>query len=97
MRYVMRVRFTVREAKVRKTVVVTLFVLFVAMVASAGTVNINFDDLVGLGVVPDGYGGINWLGNWNYYGDPPNHPITRKHRRTGFTIWRRSRETHSTS
>jgi hypothetical protein len=30
---------------------------------------VTFDDLPGsTGVVPNGYGGINWNGNWTYYG-----------------------------
>jgi hypothetical protein len=34
---------------------------------------VTFDDLPGSGLVPNGYGGINWNSNWTYYGDvqPP--------------------------
>lgn len=44
-----------------------------AAVVNAGTVVVNFDDLTGSGVVPDGYAGMNWGGQWNYYGydQPP--------------------------
>lgn len=37
--------------------------------AEAATVVVNFDDLPGSGSVPDGYGGINWGGEWLYYDD----------------------------
>jgi hypothetical protein len=30
---------------------------------------VTFDDLIDAGLVPDGYGGINWNGTWSYYGD----------------------------
>jgi len=61
---------------VRKIVIVSLLVLLVAVTASAGTVVVNFDDLTGAGLVPDGYGGINWSGNWTYYdsAQPPYNP-----------------------
>jgi hypothetical protein len=66
----------------RKFLLLGLFVLLVAMTASAGTTDVNFDDLVGSGLVPDGYGGINWHGNWTYYGDPqpPYNPETPPNR-----------------
>lgn len=35
--------------------------------AGASAVTVTFDDLSGNGVVPDGYGGINWNGEWSYY------------------------------
>jgi hypothetical protein len=35
--------------------------------AEAGVVVVDFDDLKGFGSVPDGYGGINWGGQWTYY------------------------------
>lgn len=56
----------------RKFGFIGLFILLVVMASSATTV-VNFDDLPGDGVVPDGYGGINWGGLWNYYGEiqPP--------------------------
>jgi hypothetical protein len=37
--------------------------------AASATV-VTFDDLPGDGVVADGYGGIVWGGNWDYYLDP---------------------------
>lgn len=43
--------------------------------ASPVVVTVTFDDLVGQGIVPDGYGGINWDSNFEYYGfqqDPYN-------------------------
>ena len=44
-------------------------ILVLALFAPAGlaSVVINFDDLVGQGVVPDGYGGVNDWGGWEYY------------------------------
>ena len=44
------------------------------MSAKAGSITVvTFDDLTGSGLVADGYGGINWNGNWTYYGSlqPP--------------------------
>ncbi len=38
--------------------------------AAAGIIDVNFDDLTGSGQVPNGYGGINWSGHWDYYGSP---------------------------
>jgi hypothetical protein len=43
--------------------------------AEAGTVVVNFDDLTGTGTVADGYGGINWGGEWTYY-DNEQFPYT---------------------
>ncbi len=53
----------------RKLALLGLFVLLVAMTSFAATTVVTFDDLVGDGVVPDGYGGITWGGQWNYYGE----------------------------
>jgi hypothetical protein len=41
--------------------------------ASADPIVVTFDDLVGQGLVPFGYGGINWFGTWEHYGyeQPP--------------------------
>jgi hypothetical protein len=67
----------------RKLAVSLLFVLLVAVVASAGTVDVNFDDLPGDGLlVPQGYGGIDWNSNWTYYGDvqDPYNPHTPPNR-----------------
>jgi hypothetical protein len=36
----------------------------------AGIIDVNFDNLSGSGQVPNGYGGINWGGAWDYYGSP---------------------------
>jgi hypothetical protein len=46
--------------------------------AEAGTVVVDFDDLTGSGSVADGYGGINWGGEWEYYdsNDPPYTPAS---------------------
>ncbi len=57
----------------RKFSLLALFVLLVVIAGSATTTVVTFDDLSGDGVVPDGYGGINWGGLWNYYGEvqPP--------------------------
>ena len=51
-------------------------------VGMAGAVVVNFDDLVGQALVPNGYGGINWNDEWTYYGwtqDPynPSSPPAR--------------------
>jgi hypothetical protein len=51
--------------------------LFVVVgTAKASTFVVTFDDLSGDGVVPNGYGGINWNGNFTYYGEyqPPYTP-----------------------
>jgi hypothetical protein len=48
-----------------------------AAVSSAATTVVDFDDLVGGGIVADGYGGINWGGEWSYY-DSPQFPYTPK-------------------
>jgi hypothetical protein len=54
-------------------VIATFAVVCLASVcstASAAPIIVNFDDLVGVGPVPDGYGGINWGGVWQHYDDP---------------------------
>jgi hypothetical protein len=50
--------------------------------APASAAVVNFDDLVGSALVPDGYGGITWGGNWVYYGDvqPPFTPESSPNR-----------------
>jgi hypothetical protein len=35
---------------------------------------IDFDDLVGTGVLPDGYAGVNWHDDWAYIGESVNYP-----------------------
>jgi hypothetical protein len=54
--------------QVRKFLLLTLLVVLFFTMAAGATV-INFDDLQGSGLVPDGYGGVNWFGQWTYYGD----------------------------
>ncbi len=65
----------------RKLLLLTLLVVLFFTMAAGATV-INFDDLPGDGVVPDGYNGVTWFGQWNYYGevqDPynPHSPPNR--------------------
>ncbi|MGZ4787771.1 MAG: PEP-CTERM sorting domain-containing protein [Terriglobales bacterium] len=59
-----------------RKVLVLLFglLVFAALVAHADV--ITFDELPGDGVVPDGYHGVTWFGEWNYYGEvqPPYNP-----------------------
>jgi hypothetical protein len=71
------------EKTLRKFVLFVLLLLLVLMLAAnlSATI-INFDDLPGDGVVPDGYAGVTWYGEWNYYGeaqDPynPHSPPNR--------------------
>jgi hypothetical protein len=47
--------------------------LFLLTALAANADVITFDELTGDGVVPDGYGGVTWFGEWNYYDDiqPP--------------------------
>jgi MYXO-CTERM domain-containing protein len=47
--------------------VAALLMLCAAGRSSAASIVVTFDDLPGQGVVPDGYGGINWQGHWSYY------------------------------
>ncbi len=42
----------------------------VAIAGPASATVVTFDDLVGQTTVADGYGGINWGGQWTYYGSP---------------------------
>lgn len=52
----------------RKTLLmVSVLLVFAALAANADV--ITFDDLPGDGVVPDGYNGVTWNGEWNYYGE----------------------------
>jgi hypothetical protein len=50
--------------------------LLLGLAANATATVINFDDLPGDGVVPDGYASVTWYGEWNYYGEvqPPYNP-----------------------
>ena len=50
-----------------------LVLVCLSFVNSAGATVVTFDDLSGTDLVPDGYGGINWGGNWTYY-DTPQAP-----------------------
>jgi hypothetical protein len=69
----------------KSSVLVTSLVLGIGalnvQLAKAATV-VTFDDLVGQGLVPNGYGGINWNGNWTYYGfaQPPYTPASPPNR-----------------
>jgi PEP-CTERM motif len=61
----------------RKVLVLGVLVLLAAMSASADpTTVVTFDSLTGIGLVPDGYGGINWNGSWTHYdySQPPFTP-----------------------
>lgn len=62
----------------------TLLMGCLAMVAPASNVVVTFESLMGTGscdstgcsgLVPDGYGGINWGGQWSYF-DFPDYPYT---------------------
>jgi len=53
------------ETQVRKFLLLTLLVVLFFTMAAGATV-INFDDL-GDGVVPDGYQGVTWFGQWTNY------------------------------
>ena len=44
-------------------------ILAVSVRAEAGTTVVTFDDIPD-GLVPDGYGGINWGGQWTSYSNP---------------------------
>ena len=59
------------------TVLAGALLLTGALSAQAATVVLDFEDLPGSGVMPDGYHGlINWeAGVWNYY-DSPQSPYT---------------------
>jgi hypothetical protein len=63
--------------------VVALALLAATLAATASAAVVTFDDLPGENVaVPDGYGGINWGGNWTYYGSvqPPYTPHSPRNR-----------------
>ncbi len=69
--------------KMPKFVLLFVALLLATVSAKAGSKTVvTFDDLTGSGLVPDGYGGINWNGNWNYYGDfqPPYTPESAPNR-----------------
>jgi hypothetical protein len=60
----------------KKSLLLALAVMVFASYAMAATTVCTFDTFTGSGVVPDGYCGINWNGNWNYYDNvqPPYNP-----------------------
>jgi hypothetical protein len=66
---------------IRWLLIASLCACFAAGI-NAATVVVNFDDLADSGVVPDGYGGINWGGQWTYYGfsQPPYNPSSPPNR-----------------
>src|ERR1017187_3986925 len=70
--------------KWRVLIVAAALMLFLFPFASAraSTTVVTFDDLVGTGAVPNSYGGINWNGNWSYYGtpQPPYNPESSPNR-----------------
>jgi len=59
-----------------KTLTAGIAIAMAALAVPAYANVVTFDDLPGDGVVPDGYGGIIWNGQWNYYLDsqPPYTP-----------------------
>lgn len=66
----------------RGLLVLLCLALALAPAAPADATVVNFDDLVGSALVPDGYGGISWAGNWAYYGldQPPFTPQSNPNR-----------------
>ncbi len=57
----------------RKLLGAALLLVLWAPVAAFGSIVIDFDDLIGSGQVPDGYGGVGDWGGWTYY-DAPQPP-----------------------
>lgn len=54
-----------------------LLLMMLTLAANLSATIINFDDLKGDNIlVPDGYGGVTWFGEWTYYGfdQPPYTP-----------------------
>jgi hypothetical protein len=69
--------------KMPKFVLLVVALLLATVTAKAGSKTVvTFDDLTGQGLVPNGYGGINWNGNWSYYGfsQPPYTPESSPNR-----------------
>ena len=69
------------ETSIRKMIrigVVLGSLIGASSAAEAGTVVVNFDDLTGSGTVADGYGGVNWGGEWTYFDSeqPPYTPAS---------------------
>jgi len=53
--------------RIRITVVACALLCCAFVGSSAYADVINFDDLVGAGKLPDGYGGVNWHDGWAYF------------------------------
>jgi hypothetical protein len=62
--------------KMSKSLLLIASLLVFASYAMAASTDCSFDTFTGAGVVPDGYCGINWHSNWNYYDSvqPPYTP-----------------------
>ena len=58
-----------------KTLLALASLAFVASTSTAQAATLTFDDLTGSGTLADGYGGINWGGDWGYF-DFPQPPYT---------------------
>ena len=60
----------------KKSLLLATVILAFASFAMASTTVCNFDTFTGSGTVPDGYCGITWNSNWNYYDgvQPPYNP-----------------------
>jgi hypothetical protein len=63
------------EASMGVALLLLALALGVAAPASAEPIVVTFESLEGQGLVPDGYGGINWGANWVYY-DWAQEPYT---------------------
>jgi hypothetical protein len=73
-----------------KTLLLLLCALMFGSLAHAGPIVVNFDDLSGDGTVADGYGGIEWNSNWNYYEwaqDPYNPASPSERVYTNYAKW----------
>ena len=64
--------------RMKKSLLLIASLLVLAGYAMAATTDCNFDSFTGSGVVPDGYCGVTWNGNWNYYDSvqPPYNPFS---------------------
>jgi PEP-CTERM motif len=65
-----------RRSSQRMLVLSSAVLLATVVPAEAGTIVVNFDDLIGQELVPDGYGGIAWGDSWTYFSfpQPPYNP-----------------------
>jgi PEP-CTERM motif len=70
-----------RKMSIFVLLIVALLLATASAKAGSKTV-VTFDDLSGQALVPNGYGGINWNGNWTYYGfsQPPFNPESAPNR-----------------